>query len=74
MLADVYYYDDLARTYYGAGGWNGDGRPLAEQLIKLLCGGLPITDLGAIAIDYGYSIPDIFNYNLYKGKSEFVFR
>lgn len=50
ILADIYYNDDLARTYYGATGWNGDGRPLAEQLIKLLCGGLPITDLAPLPL------------------------
>lgn len=46
ILADIYYQDDLARSYYGATGWNGDGRPLGEALIVWLCGGgrTPIAD------------------------------
>lgn len=45
MLADRYYSDDLSRALKGATGWKGDGRPLGEYLILLLCGGRPVVDL-----------------------------
>lgn len=50
ILANVYYKDDLARTLYGTTGWNGDGRPLCEALIKLLCGGEPIMDIAPLPL------------------------
>lgn len=49
-LANVYYNDDMARTLYGATGWNGDGRPLCELLIKLLCGGAPVVDIAPLPL------------------------
>lgn len=48
ILADRYYNDDLARALKGATGWEGDGRPLGEYLILLLCGGKPIVDLSPL--------------------------
>lgn len=45
MLADRYYQDDLSRSLRGVTGWNNDGRPLTEQIIKWLCGGTPIGDI-----------------------------
>ncbi len=48
ILADRYYNDDLARALRGATGWEGDGRPLGEYLILLLCGGKPIVDLSPL--------------------------
>lgn len=50
ILADRYYNDDLARSLYGATGWNGDGRPLGESLIVLLCGGKPIVDISPLPL------------------------
>lgn len=38
ILANRYYQDDLARSLYGFSGWNGDGRPLTELVIKFLGG------------------------------------
>ncbi len=48
ILADIYYLDDMARAYYGATNWSGDGRPLAERLILLLCDGYPVTDIAPL--------------------------
>ncbi len=45
VIADVRYNDDMARSLYGLTGWYGDGRPLGELLIEVLCGGNPIVDL-----------------------------
>ena len=45
ILADRYYQDDLSRSLRGVTGWNNDGRPLTEQIIKWLCGGTPIGDI-----------------------------
>lgn len=45
ILADRYYNDDLARSLSGATGWNGDGRPVTEYLLRLLCNGMPIGDI-----------------------------
>lgn len=39
IIANRYYNDDLSRALYGYTGWNGDGRPLTELLLKLLGGG-----------------------------------
>lgn len=50
IVANVRYNDDMARTLYGLTGWNGDGRPLGELLIKLLCGGEPIVDLAPLPL------------------------
>lgn len=50
ILVNVCYNDDLARAMYGATGWNGDGRPLGELLILLLCGGEPIVDLAPLPL------------------------
>lgn len=47
---NVRYNDDMARTLYGLTGWNGDGRPLGELLIKLLCGGEPIVDIAPLPL------------------------
>ena len=38
ILANRYYNDDLARSFSGATGWRGDGRPLTESLLLFLCG------------------------------------
>lgn len=50
IIANVCYNDDMARTLYGLTGWNGDGRPLGEMLIKLLCGGEPIVDIAPLPL------------------------
>lgn len=49
MLTDRYYNDDLARALYGATGWEGDGRPLAEWLMNTLCGG-ELTDISPLPL------------------------
>lgn len=45
ILADRYYQDDLSRSLRGITGWNNDGRPLTEWILKWLCGGTPIGDI-----------------------------
>lgn len=45
ILADRYYQDDLSRSLLGITGWNNDGRPLTEWIMKWLCGGTPIGDI-----------------------------
>lgn len=39
IIVNRYYNDDLSRSLYGYTGWNGDGRPLTELILKLLGGG-----------------------------------
>lgn len=48
ILADRYYSDDLSRALWGTASWEGDGRPLGEYMIRLLCGGLPVNDLSPL--------------------------
>ncbi len=48
ILADRDYNDDLSRSLWGTAGWKGDGRPMGEYLISLLCGGLPVIDLSPL--------------------------
>ena len=50
IIADRYYNDDLARSLMGLTGWNGDGRPLTEELMKLLSGGIPIADISPLPL------------------------
>lgn len=50
IIANRYYNDDLARSLTGLTGWNGDGRPLTELLMKLLSGGTPITDISPLPL------------------------
>lgn len=50
IWADRYYYDDLARAFMGEAGWNGDGRPLTELLMKALCGGMPLVDISPLPL------------------------
>lgn len=50
IVADRYYNDDLARALTGATGWNEDGRPLAEMLMKFICGGSPIVDISPLPL------------------------
>lgn len=59
ILADRFYNDDLGRTVTGYTGWNGDGRPAAEVLMRLFHFGRPIVDtfpltliLGIIVFSY----------------------
>lgn len=56
IWADRYYYDDLARAFMGEAGWNGDGRPLTELLMKVLCGGMPLVDISPLPLLLGISI------------------
>lgn len=56
MIADVYYHDDLARSFYGATSWNGDGRPIAELIIVILSLGKPIVDLAPFNLILGIII------------------
>ena len=53
ILADRYYNDDLGRILKGETGWNGDGRPLTEQLMRALCGGMPIVDISPLPLIMG---------------------
>ncbi len=48
IIANIYYNDDLARSFYGATGWKGDGRPLAELLIVIMSWGTPIVDMAPL--------------------------
>lgn len=50
IIANRYYCDDNARSLTGLTGWNGDGRPLTESLMKLLSGGMPITDISPLPL------------------------
>lgn len=50
ILANRYYNDDLARSLSGATGWRGDGRPLTELLMKVLCGGSRIFDIAPLPL------------------------
>lgn len=50
ILADRYYNDDLGRTLWGATGWVGDGRPLAEVVNVYLNGGMPLTDIAPLPL------------------------
>ena len=56
IWADRYYYDDLARAFMGEAGWNGDGRPLTELLMKVLCGGMPLVDISPLPLLLGIGI------------------
>lgn len=56
IWADRYYYDDLARAFMGEAGWNGDGRPLTELLMKVLCGGMPLVDVSPLPLLLGIGI------------------
>ncbi len=49
-MADRYYNDDLSRALKGATGWNGDGRPLTELLIRFLTFGRPATDISPLPL------------------------
>ena len=50
ILADRYYNDDLSRALKGATGWNGDGRPLTELLIRFLTFGRPAVDVSPLPL------------------------
>ncbi len=50
LLADRFYHDDLTRSLRGVTGWNNDARPLAEWLMKWLCGGFPIGDISPLPL------------------------
>lgn len=56
IWADRYYNDDLARAFMGETGWNGDGRPLTELLMKALCGGMPLADISPLPLILGIGI------------------
>ncbi len=61
ILAGRYYNDDLGRTITGATGWNGDGRPATEQLMRLYSFGRPITDTFPLTLLLGIVI---FSYSM----------
>lgn len=50
LLADRYYQDDLTRSLRGVTGWENDGRPLTELIMRWLCGGLPINDISPLPL------------------------
>lgn len=50
ILANVYYKDDLGWSLNGSIGLKGDGRPLGEYLVLLLCGGTPVTDTAPLSL------------------------
>lgn len=50
ILANVYYKDDLGWSLNGSIGLKGDGRPLGEYLVLLLCGGSPVTDTAPLSL------------------------
>lgn len=50
ILANLYYKDDLGWSLNGSIGLKGDGRPLGEYLVLLLCGGAPVTDTAPLSL------------------------
>lgn len=50
ILANLYYKDDLGWSLTGSVGLKGDGRPLGEYLVLLLCGGSPVTDSAPLSL------------------------
>ena len=50
LLADRYYNDDLSRALKGVTGWNGDGRPLTDLLIRFLTFGRPAVDISPLPL------------------------
>ena len=50
ILADRYYNDDLSRALKGVTGWNGDGRPLTDLLIRFLTFGRPAVDISPLPL------------------------
>lgn len=50
VLANLYYKDDLGWSLNGSIGLKGDGRPLGEYLVLLLCGGSPVTDTAPLSL------------------------
>ena len=50
ILANLYFKDDLGWSLNGSVGLKGDGRPLGEYLVLLLCGGAPVTDTAPLSL------------------------
>lgn len=50
LLADRPYQDDLTRSLRGVTGWENDGRPLTEFIMKWLCGGFPVGDISPLPL------------------------
>ena len=50
ILVNLYYKDDLGWSRTGSIGLKGDGRPLGEYLVLMLCGGEPITDTAPLSL------------------------
>lgn len=50
ILSNIYYKDDLGWSLNGSIGLKGDGRPLGEYLVLLLCGGSPVTDTAPLSL------------------------
>ena len=53
IIANRYYNDDLPRSLYGATRWNGDGRPLVEVIIKILCMNTTINSIAPLPLILG---------------------
>lgn len=50
ILTNLYFKDDLGWSLSGEVGLKGDGRPLGEYLVLLLCGGKPVTDTAPLPL------------------------
>ena len=50
ILINVDYKDDLGSSITGVIGLKGDGRPLGEYLVSVLCGGDPFTNVAPLSI------------------------
>ncbi|MDE6604106.1 MAG: glucosyltransferase domain-containing protein [Lachnospiraceae bacterium] len=50
VLINLYFKDDLGWSLRGSIGLKGDGRPLAEYLVLMLCGGEPVTDTAPLPL------------------------
>ncbi len=50
VLANVDYKDDLGSSITGVIGLKGDGRPLGEYLVAVLCGGEPFTNIAPLSL------------------------
>lgn len=50
ILVNLYFKDDLGWSLVGEIGLKGDGRPLGDYLVRVLCGGKPITDTAPLPL------------------------
>lgn len=50
ILINSYFKDDLGWSLVGSIGLKGDGRPLGEYLVLMLCGGEPVTDTAPLPL------------------------